>query len=289
MSADRASPPSGAPVRVLVTRPAREAAHWVQQLQARGLDAQALPLIEIVPAAAPADRQALQQAWQALAGYAACMFVSSNAAAYFFAEGAAQGRALPPALRCLAPGLGTVAALRLAGVPGEQIDAPPHDAGQFDSEALWQVVGARDWRGRRVLIVRGHSAGPAGSSLAAAAGEPAASAGRDWMARQWQAAGAQVDFVAVYERQPPLWTPAQWQLARAARGDGSVWLFSSSEAVAHLGRLLPGDWRGARALATHPRIAQAARDAGWGVVVASRPALDDIEALVRSIESLQHE
>ncbi|HEY3049162.1 MAG TPA: uroporphyrinogen-III synthase, partial [Polaromonas sp.] len=70
--------------------------------------------------------------------------------------------------------------------------------------------------------------------------------------------------------------------------DGSVWLFSSSEAVAnlasqpHLSRL---DWRRARAVATHPRIADTLRAAGWGVVVESRPALKDIKAVVRSIES----
>jgi uroporphyrinogen-III synthase len=45
------------------------------------------------------------------------------------------------------------------------------------------------------------------------------------------------------------------------------------------------DWRQARAIATHPRIAQAARAAGWGVVVESRPALDDIVMCLRSIES----
>lgn len=36
--------------RVIVTRPAREAAQWVQQLQARGIQATALPLIAIGPA-----------------------------------------------------------------------------------------------------------------------------------------------------------------------------------------------------------------------------------------------
>ncbi|MFS2055745.1 uroporphyrinogen-III synthase, partial [Variovorax sp. CT11-76] len=43
------------------------------------------------------------------------------------------------------------------------------------------------------------------------------------------------------------------------------------------------DWRAARAIATHPRIAQAARGAGFGTVRESAPLL---EALVASIESL---
>jgi uroporphyrinogen-III synthase len=179
----------------------------------------------------------------------------------------------------MAPGPGTVAALRAAGVPAAQIDAPAPDAGQFDSEALWQVIGSRDWQGRRVLIVRGHSAGAQG-----------ASSGRDWITRQWQAAGAQVDFVGVYQRQAPQLSDAQLQRVRAASADGSVWLFSSSEALAHLLRAagLQGvDWRRARAVATHPRIEEAVRAAGWGVVVASRPALADIRTALASLES-QH-
>ena len=40
--------------RVIVTRPAREAAHWVVQLQAQGVDAAALPLIAIGPCTDPA-------------------------------------------------------------------------------------------------------------------------------------------------------------------------------------------------------------------------------------------
>ena len=73
-------------------------------------------------------------------------------------------------------------------------------------------------------------------------------------------------------------------LAQAAAADGSLWLFTSSQAVAHLAARLPRqDWRQARAMATHPRIAQAARDAGFGVVWESRPRLEEV---VASIESL---
>jgi uroporphyrinogen-III synthase len=177
----------------------------------------------------------------------------------------------------MAPGPGTVAALRAAGIPAAQIDAPAADASQFDSEALWRVVGARDWQGRKVLIVRGQSAGGQG-----------ATSGRDWIVRQWQGAGASVDFVGVYQRRAPILTDVQLTRARQASADGSVWLFSSSEAVANLAGqagLQGVDWGRARAVATHPRIAQAVRTAGWGVVVESRPALKDIGQALGSIES----
>ena len=283
-------------VRVLVTRPEPDAAHWAVQLRQAGFAAEALALIDIGPVTEPAAVQALAGAWRGLDGYAACMFVSGHAVAHFFKPNAALAQAgigqaaintvadgdffsRAPGLRFLAPGPGTAAALRAAGVPAAQIDAPPPDASQFDSEALWRVVGARDWRGAKVLIVRGHSAGAEGPS-----------SGRDWIAQQWQAAGASVDFVGAYQRCAPRLSPAQIARARQASADGSVWLFSSSEALAHLlGQ--PGlhgvDWRGARAVATHPRIAQAVRQAGWGVVVPSRPALQDIARALGSIES-QH-
>ncbi len=277
--------------RVLVTRPALDAQHWVQSLQQNGFLAEALPLIEIAPLTRAADAEALEQVWHTLDRYSALMFVSSHAVSHFFLskEALAQSIRARPAIkdiantvRFLAPGPGTAAALRAVGVPQGQIDAPPLDAAQFDSDALWQVIGGqeggRDWAGRRVLIVRGQVGGAARTDLP----------GRDWLARQWIAAGATVDFLSVYERRTPQWSPAQISRAQNAAADGSVWLFSSSEAVANLlaqAGLAGVDWHQSRAIATHPRIAQAARAAGWGVVVESRPALDDIVMCLRSIES----
>jgi len=267
--------PAAGAAPVIVTRPATDAQHWVEQLRQGGFAAEALPLIEIAPAS---DDAALAQARQRLGDYAACMFVSGNAVEHFFKPSLPAG--LPPSLRLMAPGPGTVATLLAAGVPAAQIDAPAAQAEQFDSEALWAVVGQRDWRGKRVLVVRGESPDAAGGG---------ASSGRDWIARQWEAAGAQVDFVGVYQRRVPQLSDQQIERARAAATDGSVWLFSSSEALANLVRqpaLASADWRGARAVATHPRIVEAVRAAGWGVVAASRPALADIKVTLASIESL---
>lgn len=266
------------PFRVIVTRPARDAEAWVASLTERGLQAEALPLIEIeaLPVSA-----ALQQVWREIDSYAALMFVSGNAVDAFFASHRAPAHAgnaheaidsvANQGLRFMAPGPATVAALRAAGVPAARIDAPDPDAGQFDSEALWAVVAGRPWQGRRVLIVRGQSAGA----------ESAGGAGRDWLARQLAAAGALPEFIAVYRRNAPVFVAQQRQTLTRAAADGSVWLFSSSEAVGHLPA---GDWSQARALATHPRIAEVLRAAGWGVVAESRPTLDDI---VASIESMQ--
>ena len=246
-------------MRVLVIRPSHDARRWAQSLAARGLDAVALPLMDIAPVR---DAAAVPR----LSDYRAVMFVSANAGSHF------PGALVPFASRAWAPGPGTRDALLHAGVDATLIDAPADDAAQFDSESLWQRVGAQVRPGDRVLVVRGRD--PQGRN-----------AGRDWLASQIEGAGGVVEFVAVYQRCVPRLDAAQLALARQAASDGSVWLFSSSEAVANLRGLLPDlSWQHARALATHPRIAQAAREAGFAVVCESRPALADV---VASIESFQ--
>lgn len=263
-------------MRVIVTRPQREAQDWVQALRQAGHEAIALPLIAIGP---PPDPALVRRTWQRLGDFQGVMFVSANAVAGFFAARppeAADFFAAAVHTRAWATGPGTLKALLGAGVPPQRIDAPPADAPQFDSEALWQIVGAAIGPGTRVLIVRGADAADGASSQGA---------GRDWFAGQVTQAGGAVDLVASYQRQSPQLDATQLQLARSAAGDGTVWLFSSSEAVHNLRACLPQqDWGAARAIATHGRIAQAAREAGFGVVRESRPALADIRA---SIESMQ--
>lgn len=259
-------------MRVIVTRPEREAAAWLAALQARGLAATALPLIAIQPVP---DARPLQQARQQLRDFAAVMFVSANAVTAFHEEKVAAARTAwaQPAIktRAWATGPGTAQALLEAGVPPGLIDSPAADAPQFDSETLWGQVASQLRPGDRVLIVRG-------------AGADGEAAGRDWLAARLRDRGARVEALAAYVRALPSWTPAQQAAARAAAGDGSIWLFSSSQALAHLQLLLPGQaWSQARAVVTHERIAQAAREAGFGVVCPSRPSVEDIGRALESI------
>ena len=82
----------------------------------------------------------------------------------------------------------------------------------------------------------------------------------------------------------PQWTQAQRAAATSAATDGSVWCFSSSQAVTHLQQALPAqDWSAARCVTTHARIAQTAKTLGFGEVHISRPLVADVLA---SLESL---
>lgn len=273
-------------MRVIVTRPTQEAAQWVHALRDAGFDALALPLIGVLP---PPDPAAVAAAWNRITEFDAVMFVSGNAVEHFFASkpAAAPEFGMPGAtnLRAFVTGPGSLSALKRAQVDVRCIDMPDRAAEQFDSEALWAVVAERVQPGYRVLIVRGSGSTVDGAAASPVAGEKAADGvGRDWFAEQVRAAGGSVEFVVSYQRHPPELTDADQALVRQAAADGSVWLFSSSEAIANLVATCAGQsWAQAKAVVTHSRIAQAARKAGFSVVCESRPTL---AALMASIESV---
>jgi uroporphyrinogen-III synthase len=257
-------------MRLIVTRPSREAQQWVLDLSAHGFKAVALPLINIGPVD---NAEALTSARQHLNDYDAVMFVSANAVDYFFESNkhSEHGDRAVTAIkkRAWATGPGTTRALLKAGVGPEWLDAPAPEAAQFDSEALWHRVSTQVTLGARVLIVRGQDAAGVASA--------GSGVGREWLAERIVHAGGTVDFVVSYQRSAPIFSPFEHALAQQAATDGSVWLFSSSEALMHLATLLPGQsLADARALATHPRIAQAAKVAGFGLVLESRPTLADV-------------
>lgn len=249
-------------VRLIVTRPAAQAGGWVEALREAGIDAAALPLLRIEPVADPTP---LHAAWQRLGGHALVVFVSANAVQQFFAA-RPPGCTWPAALRAGATGAGTVAALRAAGVPEAAIVAPAADAAS-DSEALWARLAGEDWSGRRVLTVRGED-------------------GRDWLAETLRGRGAEPAFVAAYRRLPPVLDEAGRGLLAAAVGRPAdhAWLFSSSEAARNLGLLAPqAGWAGGRAMATHARIADAARQLGFGHVLACSPTPAAVAAAMREL------
>ena len=250
------------PTRVVVTRPAEQAGPWIDVLRVRGIDAVALPLIDIVGSA---DRAPLEAAWRSLSTRRLAIFVSANAVHHFFAARPA-GATWPATVLAAAPGLGTAGALRQAGIDDALIVAPPADAAQFDSESLWLRLCERDWAGASALVVRGGG-------------------GRDWLADRLAEAGATVDRVDAYARSLPALDAGDRAKLESLAGSGDVaWLFSSSQAIAHLEQLAGfGRWAGATAIATHPRIAEKARQAGFGRVVEAGPAIDAVVACIQSI------
>jgi uroporphyrinogen-III synthase len=247
-------------MRFIVTRPAAQAAGWVQALRAGGAEAVSLPLIGIEPLH---DTAGIAAAWRSLPERHLVMFVSANAVEQFFAARPA-GVAWPAALAAASTGPGTTQALRAAGV--QQVHEPDAAAGRLDSEALWLRLQGQPWAGRHVLIVRGEQ-------------------GRDWLADTLRAHGAVVEALPAYRRLQPRPDATTTAAIEAARADPAVtrWLFSSSEALQHLAALAPGAaWQSSHAWCSHPRIAASAVASGFGHVAEVSPSPAAVLARWRS-------
>jgi len=249
---------------ILVTRPEPQATQWARQLGALGVHAQALPLIDIGP---PADTAPVKALWSALDTVDLLMFVSPNAAQWF-ARMAPTDATWPAGTWAAAPGPGTADVVRECftplGLAPSRLLTPPADAEQFDSEHLWPVLAGHDWHGRHVRIISG--------------GDRNEARGRQWLSERLREAGAEVSAVLTYQRQAARWTAAQRDLqAQAwARPSEHLWLLSSSEAVDYLCTLAGPLPHGARALATHPRVADHARAAGFSDVDTVAPRVEAV-------------
>ena len=262
--------------QIIITRPVEEAVDWVHRLQAAGWPAVALPLIRLGEPRSLAARAAVQHHRMHWTDWDALMFVSGAAVRYFFGGDTSLPIVSNNQTRFWAPGPGTARALQeplvTLGLLPDRIDTPPADAEQFDSEALWPVVAPQLHAGARILIVRGASVSDAAET----------GGGRDWLIRQCQQVGASVCTVAAYERHPPVWGAEEDALARHGQAAGSVWLFSSSQALDHLLAQQPqADWSCATALVTHPRIAARVTGAGFGEVVQIRPSFDEVIRILK--------
>ncbi len=160
--------------RVIVTRPAGQAASLCSTLAERGAEVLALPAIEIQPVA---NGEAAQGALAAIAPEDWVIFVSRNAVE--------QALALwplprwPAGLRTAAVGKGTAAALAACGLGVSWVP----DAG-FDSEALLALPAFAHPVGQRVWIVRGVG-------------------GRALLGQTLAERGARVEFIEVYRRACP--------------------------------------------------------------------------------------
>lgn len=256
-----APPASPSSVRLILTRPRAQAQDWVQRMARRGVACACLPLLDI----APLDPAPARDAWQRLDALSLLMFVSPNAVEHFFAA-RPPGAVWPGHTLAATVGPGSAQALLRHGVPAALLRQPPAESASLDSEHLWPVLAHEAWLGRRALLVRGDG-------------------GREWLADRLREAGAEVEALSVYRRALPILDAAEQAVLDAALAEPTacVWLFSSAEAIDHLPALAgrPVDWSRARAIATHERIAQRARQLGVGHVVLTRP---DAEAVARALQ-----
>ncbi|BAN22440.1 fused uroporphyrinogen-III synthase HemD/membrane protein HemX [Caballeronia insecticola] len=256
---------------IVITRPAGQSSALLALLASAGFDTLEFPLIDIAPVADDAPlRAALDELFlppDAPARYALVVFVSPNAIDHAFSR---LGAPWPADLPVAAVGPGSVAALARQGVhaPSHRVISPSTESAdpRFDSEALFSAIeahfGAQGLDGKRVLIVRGDG-------------------GREWLAERLTQAGARVEKAAAYRRVLPEPSMQKWERIHAlladAPGGRHAWLLTSSEGVRNLDELahehLTADeivlLKRTPLVCPHPRIAEAARGAGFDRITVS--------------------
>lgn len=229
---------------VVVTRPRAQAAPLAGAIAAAGGRALLFPLLEISPAADPAE---LQRAVAHLADYALAVFISPNAVDSAVPAILAAGP-WPAALRPAAVGPGTVKALAAHGIGNCLLPQT-----RFDSEALLDLpeLAAAQVAGRRVAIFRG-------------------AGGRELLADTLRQRAAVVDCIACYRRSAPAAGPAPLLAAWRAGGLDAL-VVSSSEALRHLLAMLDADGRAflqqTPVFVPHARIAENARASGLDKII----------------------
>lgn len=233
---------------IVVTRPREQAGPLCDGIVAAGGTAVAFPLLEIVELP---DDPAFASALAALDDARLAIFISPNAVAFGVSRVLVQ-RAWPAGLAVAAVGQGTAKALHHQGF--SQVIVP---ASGFDSEALLACpeLSTQALNGKTVVLFKGEG-------------------GRDLLASTLSARGAKVLPAPCYRRLPPAGDVAKL-LALYAGGKLSGLVVSSSEAVRHLGALVPPTNRAwlenTVIFCSHLRIAAAATAIGCKKICLTEP------------------
>jgi uroporphyrinogen-III synthase len=241
MTGTSSGPLSGA--RIVITRPARQAAGLAQQVAVLGGTPVIFPTIVILP---PADRAALNHAQRDLAQFDYAVFVSANAVEY----GVGNPSSWPVTLMALAPGPATAAALAAVGIGNVRVPVTT-----MDSEGLLALPELENVAGKRIAIYRGGG-------------------GRDLLGETLIQRGARVEYVDCYRRAKP---QGDFSTVAAALRDGEIdaLTLTSSEGLDNLWELFDDATRqsiiATPTFVPHERIAERARALHFRRVVVTAP------------------
>ncbi len=231
-----------------------EASALELELAAAGVRVHPFALIHVLP---PADPRAAQRAVDALEDFQLAVPVSPSAVRALLRM---RDAPWPPA--CAVGLIGRASretfetALRERGEDAQGLRLLCAQQAGADSEALWQELQAlrARWQGVQVLILRGDG-------------------GRDWLAATLRAAGAEVQVVELYRRAAPAADAASLDRLRELLGLHAAWQIAAAASLDNLCELLRAagldprrELTAQRALVHHPRVAEAARRAGFGRV-----------------------
>ena len=239
--------------RVVVTRPAGQAAHMAALIRAAGGEPLLFPALEIFDVG---DAPPLRALIERLESFDLAIFISANAVTKALALVRAR-RDWPPALRVATVGRGSERELERHGFA--EVIAPSE---RFDSEGLLELPQLQQVAGKRVVIFRGEG-------------------GRELLGETLAARGAKVEYAECYRRGRPNTDPAPL-LAQCARRGLDAFTVTSSEGLANLHAIMGEAGRqclqNTPLFAPHERIAAAARALGVQTVVLTGPGDEGLVA-----------
>lgn len=230
---------------IAITRPVEQAHALAGLITEAGGNPIPFPLLAIAPLQ---DYAAFDKTLSALADCDWAIFISSNAVQQGMPRLRQRYPALPPNLNFAAIGPATAAELGRHGI--ERVLTPQ---GRYDSESLLALPQMQAVRGKRCMIFRGVG-------------------GRELLAEQLTARGAEVVFAECYRRVNPQQDtgdlPRLWQNKQL-----HALVVTSSEALRNLLRLAnDAAWlRDVLVCVNHPRIAETALRHGLRVAVTDAP------------------
>ncbi len=246
--------------RVVITRPEAQSGPWSQQLQAKGYETVAVPVLEIAPVEDDAQIQALKDNVLALDDYAVLIFVSQNAVEFGFNWIEDYWPQFPTGLTCLAVGAKTEQAMaqRLAklGIPAQNMKEANS---RMDSEALLALPCLQHVSDTKVLIFRGVG-------------------GRTKLYESLQARGAKVKHCELYRRLVPRTAEQQLRDIHLKPGQDIVTLFSGESLQnfdALLGKTLIEAWEELAIVVPSQRVANMAIAMGYRNVTRAENATED--------------
>lgn len=174
------SEPPLAGLKLLLTRPAAQAADWQRDFEQLGAAVRHVPVLTIEAIATdgpPAAARALRTALGQLRRYDVGIFVSTNAVRYAHAWLIEQQLAIPDGLSCFAVGDKTANA-------AAELGFKMLPAGAVDSESLLSLPPLQHLQDKRVLIFRGEG-------------------GRELISQTLRSRGAEVTHAELYRRGYP--------------------------------------------------------------------------------------
>lgn len=251
-------------LRVLVTRPARQAETWCQMLRAEGAEVISIPLLELAPVSEPDQIRAIKNRILDFDLYQKAIFVSQNAVAHGMQWLEDYWPQLPTGIEYFAVGAATARALADFGIRAR--DA----GGAMNSEALLEAEELKTERvaDQRILIFRGLG-------------------GRPHLGEVLSERGAQVDYCELYRRLMPenaaerlreasfnSLPEASLQVVALHSGESLHNYQRALEQIASENRPVAEALANSALLVPGARVAQLARDLGFKKIIQAENATD---------------